>query len=226
MFHKLQDGALLIADAHYPNHKKEQFLALLQDIKEGKIRAKQLILMGDIFDLLVGNSPYLKAKFAKEIELLEEIAKEIEVIYLEGNHDFCLDLIFQNIKIISISAQPLVMEYNGILYGFSHGDKFAQSFGYKLYTKAIRNRYLLKILPDIIAKYKLNQMAQKKLCKEILNFELLAKDISKKYKTNYIIEGHFHQGKRVDNYIALPSFACNCQYTIFKDLDFKFISYI
>jgi N-acetyl-gamma-glutamylphosphate reductase len=49
MFHKLQDGALLIADAHYPNHKKEQFLALLQDIKEGKIRAKQLILMGDIF---------------------------------------------------------------------------------------------------------------------------------------------------------------------------------
>jgi len=60
MYHKLQKGAILLADAHYPNHKKEEFVSFLEEIKTKKLFASQLILMGDIFDLLVGNSPYLQ----------------------------------------------------------------------------------------------------------------------------------------------------------------------
>jgi UDP-2,3-diacylglucosamine hydrolase len=224
MYHNLKEGAILIADAHYPAHKKEHFLKLLQDIKSQKISTSQLILMGDIFDLLVGNSPYLKSLFAKEIELLEEIAKDIEVIYLEGNHDFTLDVIFKNIKIVPIASQPLVLQCCGKLYGFSHGDRYRQTFGYLLYSKFIRNRLVLKILPDIIAKYMLNKMKHKKICKEISNFENIVEQIRKNYNTDYIIEGHFHQGKKIGNYISLPSFACTQEYTLFKNSQFHFIS--
>ncbi|EAH5875068.1 UDP-2,3-diacylglucosamine diphosphatase, partial [Campylobacter coli] len=46
--------------------------------------------MGDIFDLLIGEISATH-EFAKPyIKLLEELALKMEIIYLEGNHDFNL----------------------------------------------------------------------------------------------------------------------------------------
>ena len=134
MFHKLQEGAIFIADAHYPNHKKEEFLAFLSAIKEERIKTSQLILMGDIFDLLLEQSSFLKNLFEKEIALINDIAKKIEVIYLEGNHDFNLASIFVNAKVVPLQKQPLLLQNNNKIYALSHGDKFAMSFSYKIFT--------------------------------------------------------------------------------------------
>ena len=223
MFHKLKVGAIFIADSHYPHHKKSEFLELLKKIRDKKIKTPQLILMGDIFDLLVGNSTYLLKKFKNEIALLEDISKSIEVIYLEGNHDFYLKPIFKNIKTISIKNQPFIMEYQDITYALSHGDKFNMSLKYKIYTTLIRNPLILKILPDYVAKWQLNKMKSKKICKKIENFSNLAKNIAKNYSSNFIIEGHYHQGLRVDNYFGLPSFGCSTKVAIFngKELEFR-----
>jgi len=212
---KLKKGAIFIADSHYPNHKAKEFLKLLNAINQGLIKTEQLILMGDIFDLLVGNSPYLQKKFTKEIELIEDIAKRVEVIYLEGNHDFNLSSIFKNIKVVKIELQPLIMSYKSKTYAISHGDKFATNISYKLYTKLIRNPLLLKILPDYIAKSKLKQMQSKKICKEIKDFKNIVNNITKSYTSDYIIEGHFHQGIKIGNYTSLPSFACSLGYGVF-----------
>ncbi len=225
MYHKLQKGAILLADAHYPNHKKEEFLSFLEDIKTKKISTPQLILMGDIFDLLVGNSSYLKKRFSKEIALLEAIANNIEVLYLEGNHDFYLKPLFKKVQPIAIQNQPLFLENNQKTYALSHGDKYATSFAYKLYTKLIRNPFLLKLLPEIIAKKQLQKMQSKNICKKIKNFDTIIKEIKNFYKSDYIIEGHFHQGVVRDNYIALPSFACSLKYAIFDGEGIKLVNY-
>ncbi|EAL6670347.1 UDP-2,3-diacylglucosamine diphosphatase, partial [Campylobacter coli] len=49
----LQNGAILIADAH-ENDKRRGFWEFLQALKRSEITTPQLILMGDIFDLLIG----------------------------------------------------------------------------------------------------------------------------------------------------------------------------
>ncbi len=221
MSHRVLDGAIFIADAHYPNHSKE-FKDFLFDIKSQKIVTSQLFLMGDIFDLLVGQSSYLKELFKEEIALIDDIAKNIEVIYLEGNHDFNLDTLFKNVQVVSIDNQPLFFENASL----SHGDKYCTTFSYKLYTKLIRNPFFLRLIPQKYAKYKLNKLSNKKICKKIENFEKIVLDIKKYYPKNLIIEGHFHQGEIYKNYIALPSFACSREYAIFKNSQIEFKKYI
>ena len=49
----LQEGAILIADAHYSD-KHPEFYAFLKALDSGQIKTKQLILMGDMFELLFG----------------------------------------------------------------------------------------------------------------------------------------------------------------------------
>lgn len=222
---KLQKGAILIADAHYPNHKEKEFLQLLHSIDNQTIKTKQLIFMGDIFDLLVGGSLYLQKRFEKERLLINSIADKIEVIYLEGNHDFYLRPLFsKKVDIIPIENQPLKLIYNNRTYSLSHGDKFAQDNKYRLYTKLIRMPIILKILPDIIAVKKLKSMRHKKICKEIQDFNSLVPKIIKNYNSDYIIEGHYHQAKQIGNYFALPSFACSTEIALFNGEELKYIT--
>lgn len=222
---KFKKGAILIADAHYPNHKEKEFLQFLHSIKNQTIKTPQLILMGDIFDLLVGNSLYLQKGFKKERMLINSIADKIEVIYLEGNHDFYLKPLFsKRVHIIPIQKQPLKLFYNNKTYSLSHGDKYAQDNKYRLYTKLIRLPIVLKILPDIIAVKKLKNMRQKKICKEIKDFNSLVPKITKNYNSDYIIEGHYHQAQRVNNYFALPSFACTTEVAIFNGEELEYIN--
>jgi len=218
----LKKGAILIADAHYPNHNKS-LLDILDGLNCGKIRTPQLILMGDIFDLLVGGSKYLQNRFEKEINLIDEVAKKIEVIYIEGNHDFNLKPLFKNVKIFPIEQQPVIFDAGEKIVALSHGDRFEMSLSYKIYTKLIRNPTVLKLLPEFIAKNKLASMQSKKICKKIENFKTLAKNITKNYKADIIIEGHYHQGIVVDNYISLPSLACSNKIALFdgKNIEFK-----
>ena len=222
MYHKLKDGAIFIADSHYPNHKKEEFLEFLEAVDNSKIKTSQLIFMGDNFDLLVGGSKYLIDIFAKEIDLINNIAKKIEILYIEGNHDFNLKSVFRSIDVFSFEQQPLILTYKDKTYGISHGDKFAQTKSYYIYTKIIRNPFILKFIPDSIARYMLYKMRDKKICKKIKNFKRKVDKISSFYKTDFIIEGHFHQGQKIDSYISLPSFACSNKVAVFNDGEFDF----
>ena len=56
----IEQGAIFVADAHYPNHG-DDFLKLLKKIDEGEIKTPQLFLVGDIFDLLFGYNDYIKS---------------------------------------------------------------------------------------------------------------------------------------------------------------------
>ena len=218
----LKKGAILIADAHYPNHNKS-LIDILKALDSGKVKSSQLILMGDIFDLLVGGSSYLKKLFKTEIELIDKLAKNIEVIYIEGNHDFNLKPLFKNVKIFTIEQQPAIFKYDNKRVALSHGDRYEMKLSYKIYTKLIRNPIILKLLPEFIAKNKLANMSNKKICKKIKNFNNLAKSIAKNYKADIVIEGHYHQGVIIDNYVSLPSLACSGKVGVFNGESVEFV---
>jgi len=226
---QLQDGAWLIADAHYAYYNStlyDFFVSL-----EATDLPPQLILMGDIFDLLFGYAPNSIEPNLKMVDLLKSIAQKIEVIYLEGNHDFGLKPIFGDcMRIIPRSKQPFCMSANSEIIALHHGD-IMQGVGYELYTALIRNRWIDYVLNSIdslqsgsiigwLEKYN----RKKKPCYRIDDFEdkILKRlnQLKKKYRFNYWVEGHFHQNLQntydEKKYCNLPAFACCQSYIVVK----------
>ena len=227
----IKEGAFLISDAHYSDRRPE-LLQLIKEIHSKKLLPTQLILMGDVFDALFGKVAYTQKKNRKMLRLINEISRMIEVIYLEGNHDFNLDSCLDNIKVFPISAQPVSCVYKDKKVCLAHGD-FDGGFSYRLYTSLIRNKFLVKFLTfiDIIIKHailkKLDEyLAKKEDCREFIGFEkFIASRSLEKYGCDYFIEGHYHQNKSFEfenfHYINLGAFACNQRYFIVKSLQNK-----
>jgi len=109
----LLEGAYLIGDAHYSELRPE-LLGLIEAIHSKKILPTQLVLMGDIFDALFGDVAYTLKKNHYLVRLLNEISQDIEVIYLEGNHDFNLKEYFPHIDIFSIDEIPAFIKKRNI----------------------------------------------------------------------------------------------------------------
>lgn len=224
---KIKNGALFIADAHENAHRKE-FLRFLQSLENNEIKTPQLFLMGDIFDLLVGEVENCVKKYHLYILLLEKLAQKIEIFYFEGNHDFCLEKIFLHVKVIPIQEQPLecIFENEKKAY-LLHGDKYG-GFIHRVFTALIRNKRLLRVLNffdkkiDYALSNKIERgLLEKDICSKIPEFEKLILRKVKAYypiDSEYILEGHYHQNRQFlaqkATYINFSSFACNQSYFI------------
>ena len=219
MFLNIQENSVFVADSHY-NLKNTQFLSFLQKIKSEEIKTKQLILMGDNFDFLSCESAYFIKQNKTVIELLNKLSKNIEIIYLEGNHDYNLQELFPNIKVVKRNNQPLLAKYKENTISLSHGDNFID-WKYDLYCSIIRNSFLLKFLNSIdlnsfISKKIESSLLEKNICHKMKDFEKLINKRIKNYKTDIVIEGHYHQGETYEfanqKYINIPSLCCDNKY--------------
>ena len=216
----IQEGALFIADSHYPHHG-DTFFKLLQKIYSKEIETPQLFLMGDNFDLLFGHNDYIQTFCAEAIALLQKLSKIVEIHYFEGNHDFCLFELFPDIQVYSREQQPVSFGLEGKQVALSHGDKYVTGFGYDLYCKVLRNKVtltLLKPFQKAIIDHRMEKLSRKHICPHFHDFEQRAEHILEHYKdAELVIEGHFHQAKVFEKYISLPSLACQGEIAVVRD---------
>lgn len=221
----LKEGAILVADAHCAPWRLE-FIAFLNAVASEEIRTPQLILMGDVFDLLFGDIDATLAFNRDSIALLNTLAERVEILYLEGNHDFRLSTLFPHIKVIPRQQQPLIAAFGEQQIALSHGDTH-MGIGYAVYTALIRNGAILKVLNrldqwrgEFIVKWLIGMMKRKHHCRPIEEFpELIRKRLAKigTLGVNAVIEGHFHQNTAFElagdiRYFNLGAFACNERY--------------
>ena len=223
---EIKDNAFFVSDAHY-SHKRPELLNFFKDINNNTLKPAQLILMGDIFDLLIGGVERTVDANKEIVSILNDISKDIEVIFLEGNHDFKLKNIFPDVKVYPLFKQPVECMMDGKKTYIAHGD-FNAPLGYKIYTAFIRNTFVLFILSLVNKIFsnailtKLDAYLDKKDdCKVIDGFEnIIKRRIEDRYDCDYFIEGHFHQNRRFKlknfNYINLAAFACNQRYFIVR----------
>lgn len=223
---ELKKGAFVISDAHY-SHIRPQFLDFLKAIQAKKLQPTQLILMGDIFDTLFGEVAYTQEINSQALQIINDISNEIEVVYLEGNHDFNLKKIFPKVKVFGIKQQPLKVTYDDKSILLAHGD-IESPLLYNIYTSIIRNTFVITVLNifDFISGHAIinrldEYLSKKEDCKEFRGFrEFIQSRIENKYICDYFIEGHFHQNKTLKfenyTYINLAAFACNQRYFIVK----------
>ena len=228
MSHNIKEGAIIISDAHF-SQERPQLLPFIEDIASGVIKTPQLILMGDIFDALFGIIEHTYIENKRIMELLKQIANTIEVIYLEGNHDFNLQTVFENITIYPIQKQPVACSFQGKKVMLAHGD-FDAPFGYQIYTAFIRNPIVLHMLRPLdalfnhfILRFVDKHLKKKDDCKELEWFEdFIMKRFADGMECDYFIEGHFHQNRSFQigktYYTNLGAFACNQRYFIVKSM--------
>lgn len=230
MYHNIQleESAIFVADSHF-NKKNRQFLAFLKRLENQDIKTNQLFLMGDNFDFISGESKYFIRQNQELIDILNKLSKKISIVYLEGNHDYNLSKLFPNILVVKREKQPLIINYKQQSVALSHGDNFI-NWQYDLYCKIIRNGVLLKFLNlidfnNFISKKIDNALLQKNICHVMDNFKSLVIKRISNYKTDIIIEGHYHQGKtfNIDNktYVNIPSLCCDDKYMVFTEGKFK-----
>ena len=222
---EIKENALFIADSHYPHHGND-FLRLLQKLDNKEIDPPQLFLMGDNFDLLFGHNEYIKTFSEEAITLLQELSKRLEIYYFEGNHDFCLNELFPDIKVYSREQQPVMFDLREKKVAISHGDKYVTGFGYDLYCKILRNRTtltLLKPFEKTIIDHRMKKLSQKHICQDFYDFEKRVEAILENYtEADLVIEGHFHQSKIVGKYISLPSQACQGKVAVIEEGELVF----
>lgn len=224
---KLQNGAIFIADAHENGTTRNGFWDFLCEIESGKIECKQLFLMGDIFDLLVGGVKQSEDFAYKYIQKLEKLAKTMQIIYLEGNHDFNLKSLFADVIVVPIENQPMQISFvcdEKIILKIAHGDIFLPKFlGFCL--RFLRQKWLIKLLNMVnektnsyISSKILKNQNTKNLFYHIDNFEDIAKPRFKRFEADIVIEGHYHQGVFFEwengKYFNLESFAQKKRYFI------------
>lgn len=228
MYLSIKQGAIFVADSHY-NQKNKELLIFLEKVESKEIVTTQLFLMGDMIDFISGESRYFIKQNSDVINLLNKLSNEIEIIYLEGNHDYNLTTIFPNINVIKRENQPLLAKFEDKTVALSHGDNFI-NWKYDLYCKFIRNTIFLRFMNFIdvnffISKKIEDSLVKKNICHKMRNFEEIVSKRVKNYDSNIIIEGHYHQGNRylIDEklYINIPSLCCQKQYVKIIDLEFK-----
>lgn len=220
----IKENAIFIADSHF-NEKRVVLLTLLKKIQSKDIYTTQLFLMGDIFDFICSQSSFFINKNSEVIDLLNELSQSIEIVYLEGNHDYNLKKLFPNIKVFSRGQQPVFATLENKSVALTHGDLFVNA-SYNIYCNVIRNSFLLNFLNLIDFNNWLTTkihdfLLGKDICHKIENFESIAKNRVEHYDTDIIVEGHYHQGKTymLENkeYINIPSLVCNKEYSVVKN---------
>lgn len=221
-------GALLISDAHYSD-RRPQLLSFLHAIETGRLDTPQLILLGDIFDLLFGQISITHAMNREAIDTLRGISVRIPVLYLEGNHDYNLAALFPDMHVVPLRLQPLACRCGTLDVWLAHGD-FNQPLTYRVYTALIRNPLVLHalgLLNRLTANGIINRLERylegKDDCYVIAGFERFVRrhlDRLDLTSADVFIEGHYHQGRQCTihgvRYFNPSAFACNRHYAIVR----------
>ena len=209
-----------ISDVHIKvaDDEQSQLLSAFLSSKDTE-EADEIILLGDIFDLMVGNKEQYIEKYSALFKKLEALLIKGKVLhYFEGNHDFHVKNLFQSwsTKIgfsekMNFHKTILVKKIGKRKILFTHGDDIEiENLSYKIYKKLINNK-VLEFIGDYIMPYSMiewiGQRASKKsrarnkrkyeksaeLIERIrFKFRESARRASKKYAVDVIVCGHSH----------------------------------
>lgn len=220
----LQSDAIFIADSHFNANTARGLLGYLAYLAQEK-PPSQLILMGDIAQVLIGTIPTSIQYNIELIEILQKLEeKSVEIIWLEGNHDFALQSLHPHLPkttFIPRKLQPIFAQYQDKHYLLAHGDLYL-GIKYNLYIRTLKALsplfYLIDKLSDGEVYEEIHEKIEQKHIHsfsphffEFANQRIYAyKQANPTLKFQGIIEGHFHIGKKISSqgvlYISLPAF--------------------
>ena len=203
----------IISDLHIKeehNYSAELFLKFLSHPKV--LEAKEIFLLGDIFDMVVGSHDEYYQNFKDIFDGIAKLSKDKKIYYWEGNHDFFLRSLLKKIcreGSLSYLDEPLVLSKDNKRILVCHGDEIEiDNPSYKIYKFFLKSwviSFLVKIAPykliEIIGK-NMSKSSRKHNTKYEENAEINDKikekfrksaDLAaKKYNAEIVLCGHSH----------------------------------
>ena len=144
--------AIFLSDVHLRDNDSVKTRLVLRFLQEVASRFDRIYILGDLFDVWPGSTPYLEKSFRPITDVLKSLATEgRQVHYVEGNHDFRLGRFFSESLGIQVHPDGLTETFNGRRTFLAHGDLGnPKEWGYRLLRKLLRSEWLhfgLKAVP-------------------------------------------------------------------------------
>ncbi len=143
---------ITISDLHFWGPEDALYRAFLKFLDERIENGDRLVLVGDVFDLFVGGKKVFVERYFELIARLRDFRNRgVEVFYIEGNHDFHLEDVFDDCPHVHLYADHLNMTWGNRSILFSHGDRVnPKDYGYHAFrflTHNIVTQCLIAALP-------------------------------------------------------------------------------
>tara|TARA_R110002049_G_scaffold177702_1_gene344910 strand:+ start:58 stop:789 length:732 start_codon:yes stop_codon:yes gene_type:complete len=155
-----------VSDVHIKEDNDEASVLFRKFLKEA-YKSDAVILLGDIFDLIVGGHQNWFDKFPKTFQEISKLSQSTKVYYIEGNHDFLMQELFkQKLEKVTHISGDLVLKSHEKSIRFSHGDDVEiENMNYRIYKKLINNQFI-EFLANKVVPVKVVSMIGDKASKE------------------------------------------------------------
>lgn len=190
---------LFISDLHLSHNHPKITRAFFTFLNKRAIYADALYILGDLFELWIGDddNQFLHAKVASE--LLKIKNQGVPCYFIHGNRDFLIGKNFADQSGIILLPQEIFIKLYGKKILILHGDILCtddvkyQFFRYFMHQNWIKNLFLS--LPLFIRKYIVSYLFfKKKNLKKLIDVNVdTVINFIKKYEVSYMIHGHTHK---------------------------------
>lgn len=173
-----------VSDVHIKRDDDEATRLFLRFLEHAK-SFDHVVLLGDIFDLMVGGNHDWIKKFPTTFKKLHELSTQTNIHYIEGNHDFHLKRLFDHASLQKIQhyAGDLRLIQNGQHLCFSHGDDVEiENPSYVTYKKIIKQRFVEMLASELVPVSiieKIGKKASSESAKHSRRYEESAEQIEK-----------------------------------------------
>jgi len=146
--------AYFVSDLHLDDPEGSRsllFERLLAEIAADS-RTTHLFLLGDVFDMWLGDHDYFIERYRRIVDALAALGKRgIEIHYFEGNHDLHLRPFWAERLGVHVHPDPVHVELAGLRLRLEHGDQMdPDDRGYRFLRWFLRTppvRFLILNLP-------------------------------------------------------------------------------
>lgn len=196
---------VFIADAHLTCETDENYRLLLNFLAELPGNTDTLFILGDLFEFWIG---YPEVRFTHYLPVLEQLRrlheKKVEIVYLEGNHDFHMGPFFQETLKARVFSGPAIFDLDGKKVYLCHGDQVNKAdYGYRLLRFLLHNQAIGAVIPlvppavaSFIAKWMGRASKENHHVRRIKwDYNAILREFAAaRFKEGYdvVIIGHFH----------------------------------
>lgn len=194
---------LFISDLHLEASAPERTASFFRFLDEKACFADALYILGDFFDLWIGDDEH-QAFHIEIISKLKEYSTMMPIYFMQGNHDFLVGQQFIQQSGITFIKDPWVIDLYGNNIILAHGDGLmTDDIRHMRFRRLYQNKLIRKLflfLPLALRKSIAN-FAKKNSRSHLKKNKSLSLDINpnavndllKQNSAQYLIHGHMHK---------------------------------
>jgi len=130
-----------LGDAHLSAADPGRQRRLMAFLEEHAGEMQGLVILGDLFEFWFGFPGYVDPAYVPLCRVLEVLARRgVRLIYVEGNHDFCMGPFFTETLGAEVAAGGRWLELDGRRLFVAHGDGLdPRDVRYRVYRRILKN---------------------------------------------------------------------------------------